>query len=118
MAVRRRRADANRAAQMRRYITQNCTRNIGLKDISARFRVSPGHVCRIFKEQIGMPFTKCMNADRIKEAKRLLRQTRCPAYVVASKVCFRNRDYFFKVFKRFEGNTPENYRYGAREKKG
>ena len=118
MAVRRRGAGAARASQMRRYITQNCTRNIGLKDISARFRVSPGHICRIFKEQIGMPFTKCLNTDRVKEAKRLLRQTRCPAYVVATKVGFRNRDYFFKVFKRFEGATPEAYRYGSRPKKG
>jgi two-component system response regulator YesN len=114
----RRRIDANRAAQMRRYITQNCTRNVRLKDISTRFRISPGHVCRIFKEHLGMSFTKCLNTDRIKEAKRLLKQTRCPAYVVAQKVGFRNRDYFFKVFKRIEGSTPDTYRYAAREKKG
>jgi two-component system response regulator YesN len=116
MAVRRR-TDANRVAQMRRYIAQNCTRNIRLKDISARFRISPGHVCRIFKEHLGVSFTKCLNADRIKEAKRLLKQTKCPAYVVAQKVGFRNRDYFFKVFKRIEGSTPDRYRYAAREKR-
>jgi two-component system response regulator YesN len=113
----RKRSEASRAAQMRRYIAQNCTRNVRLKDIAARFRISQGHVCRIFKEQVGMPFTKCLNADRIKEARRLLRQTRCPAYVVAKKVGFRNRDYFFKVFKRIEGCTPDRYRDSARKKR-
>ena len=113
----RRRMDAKRVAQMKRYVGQNCTRNIRLKDISVRFRISAGHVCRIFKEQLEMSFTKCLNAYRIKEAKRLLKQTKWPAYVVAQKVGFRNRDYFFKVFKRVEGSTPENYRQGTRVKR-
>jgi hypothetical protein len=63
--------------------------------------------------QIKDPFA----GARIKEAKRLLKQTKCPAYVVAQKVGFRNRDYFFKVFKRIEGTTPDRYRYAAREKR-
>ena len=110
----RRRMDAKRVAQMKRYIVQNCARNIRLKDISARFRISPGHVCRIFKEQVETSFTRFLNSYRIREAKRLLKQTKYPAYEVAKRVGFRNRDYFFKVFKRFEGSTPEGYRAAAR----
>lgn len=47
---------------------------------------------------------------RIDFAKTLLRDTRLPAHVIAIRAGFNSPEYFFRVFKRMTGMTPNGFR--------
>lgn len=98
------------ARSMRSYVEKNCTRDLKLADLSRDFGYSQGHICRLFKNQLGVGFVECLTQARLKIAKRLLRQTRLPIYEIAVQSGFNFRDYFFKVFKKVEGLPPRQYR--------
>ncbi len=98
------------ARAMKAYVDKNCTRDLKLADLSRHFAYSEGHICRIFKNHLGIGFVDCLTHARLKLAKRLLRQTRLPIYEIAIRSGFNFRDYFFKVFRKSEGITPRKYR--------
>ena len=47
---------------------------------------------------------------RMKEAEKLLRETDLHIYQIAEKVGFSDYNYFTKIFKKFVGCTPSQYR--------
>lgn len=98
------------ARAMKAYVEKNCDRDLKLADLARNFGYSQGHICRLFKNQLGVGFVDCLTQARLRSAKRLLRQTQLPVYEIASRSGFNFRDYFFKVFKKEEGITPRKYR--------
>lgn len=96
--------------EMRTFVEKNSDQDLKLTDLSRQFGYSQGHICRLFKNELGVGFVDCLTHARLRTAKRLLRQTRLPIYEIAIKSGFNFRDYFFKVFKRAEGVTPRRYR--------
>lgn len=56
-----------------------------------------------------------MQQVRVEQAKRLLVQTDLPVQAVGEKVGFPNANYFFKLFKKMTGRTPNDYRSGRPE---
>ena len=102
------------ARAMKAYVERNCTKDLKLADLCRVFGYSQGHICRMFRAQLGLSFVDCLTQARIRRAKRLLSQTHLPAYEIAARVGFNHRDYFFKVFKKTVGQTPRTYRLSHR----
>ena len=50
---------------------------------------------------------------RIEKAKELLADVTINVKDIGQKVGYRDSSYFTKVFKRFTGVTPSEYRYGG-----
>ena len=98
------------ARSMRAYVEKNCTQDLKLADLSRDFGYSQGHICRLFKNYLGIGFVDCLTNARLRVAKRLLRHTRYPVYEISPRAGFNFRDYYFKVFKKAEGVTPRKYR--------
>lgn len=113
---RKQKAEVLRQARaMKSYVERNCMRDLKLADLSRVFGYSQGHVCRLFKNQLGIGFVDCLTEARLKIARRLLRQTQLPIYDISARSGFKFRDYFFKVFKKSEGVTPRKYRLQNRK---
>lgn len=51
-----------------------------------------------------------VNQVRISHAKEMLKKTDKKTYQIAQAVGYENAKYFFRVFKKMEGITPEQYR--------
>lgn len=98
------------ARAMKAYVEKNCTKDLKLSDLSRTFGYSQGHICRMFKTQLGVGFVDCLTQARLRTAKRLLTRTHLPIYEIAVRSGFNFRDYFFKVFKKSVGETPRKYR--------
>ncbi len=64
-----------------------------------------------------MNYTEYVNRLRVKRAKELLRRTRCTASEAARRVGVCDQSYFSKLFVRFEGVTPTEYRARFSKKK-
>ena len=51
-----------------------------------------------------------VNKIKVAEAQQLLTQKRLKVYEVAFKLGYENAGYFAKVFKKYTGYTPKEYR--------
>ena len=92
------------------YIYQNYHLDLSLSDISRHCGVSEVYFSRAFKDALGLPFTKYLNAYRVRIAAHLLRQSNDSLKKIAEESGFQSYNYFLTVFKTYMGVTPVQYR--------
>lgn len=95
------------------YILQNYASGITLQDISAKLFVNSSYLSRVYKKQTGNTITDTINLYRVKVAKQLLREHDCKIYEVCSLVGIDNPAYFTRVFIKYAGCTPTEYKDGC-----
>lgn len=92
------------------YIAANYTRQISLHDAAERLELSESHLSRLFKEETGLNFLQYLNAWRINKAALMMKDPRLNISEIATGSGFPTPGYFAKIFKRFSGYTPTQYR--------
>lgn len=99
----------------RKYIANHYMEKITLKDIAAQVYLNPVYFSICFKKDTGLNFVDYMNEYRIEKSKERLKTLQGSVASVAESVGFPNARYFSKIFKRYVGLTPAEYRkkYGA-----
>lgn len=81
---------------------------LNLTDIAQTFFLSPCHLSKKFKKEVGMGIKEYINASRIAYAKRLMEK--CNVITeVAYESGFSDSNYFATIFKRVEDMTPSQY---------
>ena len=93
-----------------RYIEENVSRDVTLKEVCEHVGVSQQHMCRIFKEHMEVHFTEYVTRIRLNMAMELILNTNLPMSEIAEKCGFRSASYFSTVFGKYERMTPNNYR--------
>ncbi|MBQ8732445.1 MAG: AraC family transcriptional regulator [Oscillospiraceae bacterium] len=84
--------------------------NLSLKEISSRFSVPEYSVSKMFKSITGFNFLDYVNQKRIDRAKELLTDTEDTILSVAEQAGFENDRSFRRVFKKYTGCNPADYR--------
>lgn len=92
------------------YITRNYSSVITLENVAEHVHLNPAYFSTLFKRQSGFSFKEYLNLVRIEEAKRLLANTDYPILDIAIATGFESQSYFTKVFKKYTGLTPKQYR--------
>lgn len=95
---------------VKKYIDLHYEKNITQEFVASLFRLNRSYLSSAFKSQNGISFVDYVNQVRISHAKALLRNTDKKMYQIAQSVGYENVKYFFRVFKKMEGITPEHYR--------
>lgn len=93
-----------------KFIKENYQYHLTLDEVAEKVHVSPAYLSRIFKEERNESFVRYLTKIRIENAKKLLSKTNLEIGLIASKVGFRNQNYFTTVFRKQEGITPSDYR--------
>ncbi|NOU62860.1 helix-turn-helix domain-containing protein [Paenibacillus sp. LMG 31461] len=93
-----------------RHINLHYGDPLQLDSIAKQFFISKSHLSRIFKLLTGFGFTEYVNITRVKEAERLLKDTKLSVTVVSELCGFENFSHFGKVFKKLSGLSPRAYR--------
>ncbi|MGZ7441247.1 response regulator [Paenibacillus sp. TH7-28] len=96
--------------QIKKYIDSHYCENISLKSIAAQFYMNPVYLGRLFRKSYGRYFNEYLLQLRVREAKKLLRQTDLRMYEIAARVGFQNADYFVIQFEKLEKVSPTEYR--------
>lgn len=96
--------------KIKAYVERNFQKNLSLKAIANKFYINPVYMGQLFKKTYGIYFKEFLLDLRIKEAKKLLRQTGYRVYEVAEMVGFGSTDYFVTQFEKMEGMSPTEYR--------
>lgn len=92
------------------YIKRNYQKNLTQEFISSLFYLNRSYLSHVFKEKTGQKFVDYLNEIRIGKAKELLSGSERKMYQVAKAVGYDNPKYFFRIFKKTTGQTPDQYR--------
>ncbi|WP_041668875.1 PocR ligand-binding domain-containing protein [Acetobacterium woodii] len=92
------------------YIDNHYQDNLTVEAIAAAACLSPGYAGRIFKDQMNMPIMDYVLKVRIDKSKKLLLNPHYQIQAIAKNVGYEDAGYFTKVFRKFEGITPTQFR--------
>jgi AraC family transcriptional regulator len=85
-----------------------------LEQLAKRAHVTPQHLCRLFKESLGLGPIECAQALRLELATTLVERTELSLAEVAERYGFSSPFHFSKVFKQSYGMSPNAYRKAFR----
>lgn len=91
-------------------IDREYTRRITMDELCAVTGLSKQHICRLFRSALDTRPMEYAAKRRIQAAKELLSGTDMTTEEIAEKVGFGSISYFCKLFRRYEGMTPTQFR--------
>ena len=92
------------------YIQRNYQKNLSQEFLSSLFYINRSYLSTLFKKRTGKKFVDYLNQIRISKSIELLTNTDKKMYQIARLVGYDNTKYFFRIFKKQIGITPEEYR--------
>ncbi|QGQ95138.1 AraC family transcriptional regulator [Paenibacillus psychroresistens] len=84
--------------------------DLGIETIAANAQLTPSYLGKLFRSHSQMSFNDYLKNIRLEEAKKLLLNTNDPITVISEKVGVLNTTYFFTLFKKTYGISPNQYR--------
>ncbi len=84
--------------------------DLSLEKLAGLFSVNSTCLSSTFKSETGVNYKAYIIGLRIKEAKRLLRETDIPVAEICQSVGYSSLSYFIIKFKEIVGQTPNQYR--------
>ncbi len=94
------------------YINANYTEEITMEQLCEVSGVSKQHLCRLFRSALNSRPMEYAAKRRIQAAKELLTDTDATIEKIAEETGFCTGSYFCKLFRRYEGMTPTQFRKG------
>lgn len=88
------------------FIHENYDREITLNDLAQHLHVSPTHLSRLFRKEVGTSFIDYLVSYRIERARQLIRQTDLDLKTIGERVGFHGYNYFLRAYKEKTGHTP------------
>jgi AraC-like DNA-binding protein len=101
------------AGTIKQYIDDNYMRSISLASICESFFYSRTTLINVFKSRYGLSINDYLNRVRTEKAAERLKVTNSSIKEIAASCGFRDQNYFSKVFFKYFGVTPTEYRRGA-----
>lgn len=96
--------------KIQKYVNENYTENISLKDIAESLNMSYNYLSYLFNNEMNMKFKDYLRKIRINQSMELLENSEYEINRIALEVGFANQSYFTKTFKKETGITPKKYR--------
>jgi len=93
-----------------KYVHDNFSKDISLRDISGIAGLTPQSFCRFFKKRTGKHFFEYLNEVRISRACEMLIGSGAPVSEIAYYCGYNTISNFNKIFKESTGLTPGQFR--------
>lgn len=92
------------------YIQHHLSEPISAEKMAKEFYMSRPYLSTKFREETGETLTDFILKEKTEEAKRLLRYSDKSATAISSYLGFSSLGHFSRVFKKYTGRTPIEYR--------
>lgn len=96
------------------YIRRHLSEPVSVEDMAEEFYLSRPHLSTKFKQETGVTLTDFILNEKTEEAKRLLRYSDKTASAISAYLGFSSQGHFARVFKKYAGCTPNEYREAHR----
>ena len=99
-------------------IDADLTGDLSLSALADMQNISPGYLSTLFKKEVGQTLTDYVNSRRVEHAAAMLRSGTLQVQTVAQYCGIPDVNYFSKLFKRYTGVSPKEFRatVGGKEK--
>lgn len=92
------------------YIREHLEQNLSLAQVARHVHMHPNYFSEVFKRETGRNYIEFVTEARLQKAMALLRETPAKISEVAKRIGYEDIKYFNRLFKRFTGQTPSEYR--------
>lgn len=103
-------ATARKIQKSNEYIKQHFKEPITLKKIAEQSFLSPAYFCVLFKKAYDQSIFEYIRHLRLGEACNLLRESSLNVNQISMSVGYENTNFFIRLFKKYNGVTPLEYR--------
>ena len=102
--------------EIRNYLNAHYTEKISLDLIAKNMYLSSAYISKIFKEETGEPPINYLIKLRLEKAREQLEsQTEDSVKTISNSVGYEDVYYFSKLFKKYYGMSPLNYKSNYRK---
>ena len=109
-------AEPVRIWKARNFIHEHCGEELSLGKVAKAAHTSANYFSEKFKEATGLNFVKYVARARFEKAASLLDEADLRVSEIAFATGFQSLSQFNRVFKKFSGKSPTEYRAAARAK--
>ncbi len=92
------------------WVQRHLSESMDTEKLSRELHYSRAHLSRRFKEETGMTLTDYILTKKSEEAARLLALTDKSLIAISDYLGFSSQSHFTRVFKKYIGMTPSEYR--------
>lgn len=97
-------------SEVLKYIEENFSKNISLKEAAERVYLNINYLSEIFKAETGENFIEYLKKYRVKKAIELLDRADLKIYHISEMVGYSDPKHFSQVFKEITGVSPKDYK--------
>lgn len=101
---------SNLIERIKNYVNESYMENISLADIANEVYMSPSYICAVFKRETEMTINEYIIEKKMNLAKKMLTSTKMKVLEIAEQLGYENSQYFSYSFKKYTGETPQQYR--------
>ncbi len=102
--------DEDVVRKIRHYIDTNYEKDISLTTLSQHFFISKYQISRLFKKQFGVNYSDYILKVRMEAAEMMLINSKEKIDDIAKRSGFEETSYFSRVFSKYFGMSPGEYR--------
>ncbi|MGO4373200.1 helix-turn-helix domain-containing protein, partial [Paenibacillus sp. MCAF20] len=97
-------------AEARSFLDRNLYRDLSVEEAATHVGLSTSYFSLLFKQTFGETFIEYVTRQRMERAKVMLADTQKSVAQIAKEVGYAERRYFTKVFMKYTGENPTDYR--------
>lgn len=97
-------------SRVQNYIARNIFKKITLQEIADYVGLSTNYLCGMFSRETNMSLHNYIQCEKIKVACNLLEHTDNPISQIATYLGFQTQSNFTSVFRKWQKETPTQYR--------
>ena len=103
-------APDGRIEEILAYFHQNFQKEIEVRECARRFNISESWLIRSFRERTGQTPQRYLTDIRLRQARELLASSSLNIGEIAEIVGYDNALYFSRIFRKYTGISPRDYR--------
>ena len=100
----------SRIEKVKVFLERNWDKKVTLEDAAGRVFLSPKYLSRVFKKNTGESFNEFKLKVKLDKAREMLENTGFTIQQIAYELGYMNIESFIRIFKKFNGLTPGQYR--------
>lgn len=97
-------------SQVCKCVLTNVDSEISLKSVSDTLFMNKTYISETFKLKTGMLFVEYITMVKMERAKKLITEGKHKIYEISDKLGYKDVEYFSRLFKKYTGSTPAEYR--------
>ncbi|MCX7709319.1 MAG: response regulator [Clostridia bacterium] len=99
-----------------KYALENVDGEISLRSVAEALFMNKTHISEVFKQKTGVPLVEYLSLIKVERAKFLMAEGKLKTYEIAETLGFLDAEYFSKLFKKYTGTSPSEFRKGLVER--